>query len=108
MFFWQLPEPSWVDALQKAKIPFFVTARTSDAIDGAAELPSSGLVLQGIEVGGHVRSELPRNSAVVPMRGTTGDFDLMCLAAGQSVERIHDVKPAAEIVSALFDGWWRQ
>jgi len=49
--------------------------------------------------------EMPCNSAVLPMRRTTGDFDRMCLAAGESVERIHDVQPAAEIVSQLFEGW---
>lgn len=222
VFFWQLPEPSWVDALQAANVPFVVTVGTIDAIEEAATLPLVGLMLQGIEAGGHVRSELrledlllkargrypeqiligaggiadaedvkkvlawgadaaclgtrfvasveanahaeyqrriiaarasetvvteifgpewpgvpmrvianrathgdvsgcpigntvlfgqayelPPNSAVLPMRETTGDFDMMCLAAGESVERIHNVQPVAEIVSQLFEGWWR-
>ena len=221
VFFWQLPEPHWVDQLQQANVPFIVTVGDSEAIQRAIELPVSGLMLQGIEAGGHVRSELPLrrllqrtrtrypeqlligagsianaedvrqalewgadavclgtrfvasaeanahaenkdriirakssdtvvteqfgpewpevpmrviankatqghrvdaaigttelfgqsyemppNSAVLPMRNTTGDFDFMCLAAGQSVERIADVQPAAEIVEDLFSGWW--
>ena len=57
VFFWQLPEPSWVDKLHGAGIPFIVTAGTADAIDRALELPLSALMLQGTEAGGHVRSE---------------------------------------------------
>lgn len=221
VFFWQLPAASWVETLHKAGVAFIVTAGTVDAIENAMELPLSGLMLQGIEAGGHVRSELPLrdlllatrsryperiligaggiadagdvknaldwgadavclgtrfvacteanahaeyqrrivgatgadtvvttqfgpewpgvpmrvianhatrgevpthpigktdlfgqayelppNSAVLPMRSTVGDFEQMCLAAGKSVEHIHDIKPAAEIVSELFEGWW--
>ena len=221
VFFWQLPEPSWVDQLQQASIPFVVTTGSVESIDRAIELPLSGLMLQGTEAGGHVRSErsleellrfsrdkypeqiligaggianaddvrktlewgadavclgtrfvasveanahteykdkiirakasdtvvtkqfgpewpdvpmrvianmatkghcvdysigvtelfgqryeMPPNSAVLPQRNTTGDFELMCLAAGQSVERIGEVLPAAEIVESLFRGWW--
>ena len=222
VFFWQLPDPAWVEALHNAGVDFVVTAGTNDSIESAMDLPLSGLMLQGTGAGGHVRSELPLedllrrtrnrypekiligaggiadagdvrnaldwgadavclgtrfvacteanahaeyqrriveacgadtvvteqfgpewpgvpmrvianratrghvpdqsigktdlfgqtyelppNSAVLPMRLTDGDFDLMCLAAGESVERIEDVKPAAEIVTALFAGWWR-
>ena len=220
IFFWQLPESSWVQKLDNAGIPFIVTAGTADAVDRAVDLPLSGLMLQGMEAGGHVRSEaslqkllrqtrekhpeqmligaggiadagdvkraldwgadavclgtrfvasaeanahaeyqqriisacgsdtvvteifgpewpgvpmrvianeatrgvaagqsigntdllghpyeMPPNSAVLPMRGTTGNFDMMCLAAGKSVEGIHDVLPAAEIVRSLFPDW---
>lgn len=222
VFFWQLPEAGWVKTLQNANVPFLVTAGSLEAVAQASELPLCGLMLQGMEAGGHVRSNLPleellkrtrdeypehlligagglanatdvRNalqwgadavclgtrfvasaeanahaayqqkiidaraadtvvtqifgpewpnvpmrvisnratrgesagtpigttelfgqsyamppsSAVLPMRNTTGDFDLMCLAAGESVERIHDVRPAAEIVTRLFEGWWQ-
>jgi len=220
VFFWQLPEPDWVDMLGRAGIPFVVTAGTMDAIDEAAELPLTGVIVQGLEAGGHVRSEqslrdllqrtrkkypdlmligaggiasaadvrdalawgadavclgtrfvasteanahaeyqrrivaarardtvmteifgpewpgvpmrviankatrgespdgpigttdlfgqayeMPPNSAVLPMRNTSGDFDRMCLAAGESVERIGDVQPVAQIVAELFGEW---
>jgi enoyl-[acyl-carrier protein] reductase II len=45
---------------------------------------------------------MPPFSAVVPTPDTTGDFDLMGLPAGEeSVRKIKDVKPAAEIVSEM-------
>lgn len=221
VFFWQLPELGWIDSLQAAGIAFVVTAGTFDAIEKAVALPVSGLILQGEEAGGHVRSEaplldllrrtrddypeallvgaggiangedvkgvleagadavclgtrfvasseanahpeyqrrivlargsetvvteifgpewpgvpmrvianaatrgessgeiigktslfgqpydMPLNSAVLPMRETVGEFDMMCLAAGVSVERIRDVKTAEAIISELFDDWW--
>ena len=48
---------------------------------------------------------MPPNSAVLPMRETTGDLDWMCLAAGESVEGIDTVESVAEIVELLFGGW---
>ena len=45
---------------------------------------------------------MPPFSAVVPTPDTTGDFDLMGLPAGEdSVRKIKDVKPAAEIISEM-------
>lgn len=215
VFFWQLPKSGWVNLLQRANVPFVVTAGSIKAIEEAVELPLSGLILQGTEAGGHVRAEmplkdllqrtrtkypeqiligaggianaedvrnamtwgadavclgtrfvacteanahpeyqrriiaaraadtvvtdifgpewpgvpmrvisnkathgessdesigtteffgrsyeLPPNSAVLPMRNTTGDFDMMCLAAGESIEHIDSVKstPAPDAV----------
>jgi enoyl-[acyl-carrier protein] reductase II len=45
---------------------------------------------------------MPPFSAVVPTPDTTGQFDLMGLPAGEdSVRKIKDVKPAAEIIEEL-------
>ena len=49
--------------------------------------------------------EMPPNSAVLPMRETTGDLDWMCLAAGESVDGIDKVQSVAEIVESLLEGW---
>jgi len=218
VFFWQLPEQDWADYLAGANVPFVITVGSVEMAELASNLPLSGLMLQGIEAGGHVRSELPllellrktrdkypdqtligagglaaaqdvktaldagadavclgtrfvasqeanahfeykerivrakatdtiitnifgpewpdvpmrvirnqatdgqqvdhpigvtelfgqtyempRNSAVLPMRNTSGNLDLMCLAAGQSVERIDKVQSVAEIVESLFN-----
>lgn len=45
---------------------------------------------------------MPKFSAVVPSPETTGDFEEMGLPAGaESVKRIHDIKPAAEIIEEM-------
>lgn len=221
VFFWQVPERAWADSLRAAGIRFWVTAGDEDTVMRATTLPVSGLILQGTEAGGHVKSgmrlaellkqtrrarpdltlvgaggigcaddvrrvlglgadgvclgtrfvacteanahpeyqrrivaaratdtvitqlfgpewpnvpmrvianhatsgtassspigrtvlfgqpyELPPCSAILPTRETTGDFGLMCLAAGESVETIRSVQTAGQIVRELFDAWW--
>jgi NAD(P)H-dependent flavin oxidoreductase YrpB (nitropropane dioxygenase family) len=220
VFFWQPPEAEWADSLDRAGVPFVVTVGSADTAERAAKLPLSGLMLQGIDAGGHVKAEMrlfdlvqlvrdefpdqiligagglataddvrsilkagadavclgtrfvasqeanahseyknriirakatdtiitkifgpewpdvpmrvirnqatdgqitglpvgttelfgqtyemPPNSAVLPMRNTAGNFDLMCLAAGESVEGIHEVQSVAEIVDSFLDSW---
>jgi len=41
---------------------------------------------------------MPKFSAVLPVPGTTGDFEEMCLAAGESAALVTEIKPAADIV----------
>jgi enoyl-[acyl-carrier protein] reductase II len=45
--------------------------------------------------------EMPKFSAILPTRDTTGDFEEMCLAAGEGVSRIHDIRPAATIIEEM-------
>ena len=42
-------------------------------------------------------------SAVLPTPHTTGDFEEMCLAAGESAGLIKDIKPAGDIVREMMD-----
>jgi NAD(P)H-dependent flavin oxidoreductase YrpB (nitropropane dioxygenase family) len=44
---------------------------------------------------------MPTFSALPPTPDTTGDFDAMGLPAGEGVQHIHDVKPAARIVADM-------
>jgi hypothetical protein len=45
---------------------------------------------------------MPKFSAILPTRETTGDFEEMWLAAGGvSAALIHDVKPAAQIIAHM-------
>ena len=44
---------------------------------------------------------MPRFSALPPTPDTTGDFDAMGMPAGESVQHIRDIRPAAEIVAAM-------
>lgn len=46
---------------------------------------------------------LPKFSAILPMPGTTGDFEEMCLVAGESAGLVKEIKPAAEIVHGMME-----
>lgn len=46
---------------------------------------------------------MPRFSAVLPTPYTTGDFEEMCLAAGESAGLARDIKPAGDIVREMMD-----
>jgi hypothetical protein len=47
--------------------------------------------------------DMPKFSAMLPTPGTTGDFDEMCMAAGEGVVRIKSIRPAAEIVGQMME-----
>jgi NAD(P)H-dependent flavin oxidoreductase YrpB (nitropropane dioxygenase family) len=44
---------------------------------------------------------MPQFSALPPTPDTTGDFDAMGMPAGESVQHIRDIRPAAEIVADM-------
>ena len=44
---------------------------------------------------------MPTFSALPPTPDTTGDFDAMGMPAGESVQHIRDIKPAARIVADM-------
>jgi len=46
---------------------------------------------------------LPKFSALLPIPDTVGDFDAMCLTAGQSVGLVKEIKPAGEIVRGMIE-----
>jgi NAD(P)H-dependent flavin oxidoreductase YrpB (nitropropane dioxygenase family) len=46
---------------------------------------------------------MPRFSALLPTPDTTGDFDEMCLAAGESAGLVGEVEPAGAIVRRLME-----
>jgi NAD(P)H-dependent flavin oxidoreductase YrpB (nitropropane dioxygenase family) len=47
---------------------------------------------------------MPKFAAILPTPETSGDFDEMCLAAGESAGLVKEVKPAAEIVHEIMNG----
>ena len=49
--------------------------------------------------------EVPRYSVMPPMRGMKGEIEAAVMYAGIGVERVHDVKPAADIVLDLASGY---
>lgn len=46
---------------------------------------------------------LPKFSALLPMPDTTGDFEAMCLTAGESAGLVKEIKPAGEIVRTMIE-----
>jgi enoyl-[acyl-carrier protein] reductase II len=54
-------------------------------------------------VPGGVPYDMPKFSAMLPTPATTGDFDEMCMAAGEGVARIKSIRPAADIVTEMME-----
>jgi NAD(P)H-dependent flavin oxidoreductase YrpB (nitropropane dioxygenase family) len=46
---------------------------------------------------------MPKFSVVLPTPDTTGDFEEMCLAAGESAELVQEIKPAGEILHEMMN-----
>ncbi|GHO99731.1 2-nitropropane dioxygenase [Reticulibacter mediterranei] len=64
--------------------------------------PESTEFIGATTIGGeHVL--LPKFSALLPTPDTTGDFEAMCLTAGESVGLVKDIKPAGEIVRTMIE-----
>lgn len=61
-----------------------------------------GQVIGQTVIGGQV-VPLPKFSALLPTPETTGDFEEMCLIAGESVGLIHEVRPANEIIAMMMN-----
>jgi NAD(P)H-dependent flavin oxidoreductase YrpB (nitropropane dioxygenase family) len=73
--------------------------RRSAAPDGAAAVPAT---IGETEVFGR-HYVMPEYSALLPTVHTRGDFDEMCLAAGEGVGFIRAVQPAAAIIAEIMD-----
>ena len=54
-------------------------------------------------VPGGVPYEMPKLSAMLPTSSTTGDFEEMCMAAGEGVALIKTIRPAADIVHDMME-----
>lgn len=46
---------------------------------------------------------MPKFSALLPTPDTTGDFEEMCLIAGESAGLIHEVRPVNEIIATMMN-----
>jgi nitronate monooxygenase len=77
--------PRWLRALRTAGIPAFVTVGTPEQARAALAAGADGLVVQGIEAGGHVLGVEPLAIALPRVRGVVG-MDVPVLAAGGVVD----------------------
>lgn len=48
--------------------------------------------------------DMPKFSAMLPTPASAGDFEEMCMAAGEGVALIKSIRPASEIVSQMMEG----
>jgi NAD(P)H-dependent flavin oxidoreductase YrpB (nitropropane dioxygenase family) len=55
-------------------------------------------------VPGGIPYDMPKFSAMVPTSETSGDFEEMCMPAGEGVRVIKSLQPAAEIVVDMMEG----
>jgi NAD(P)H-dependent flavin oxidoreductase YrpB (nitropropane dioxygenase family) len=46
---------------------------------------------------------MPKFAAILPTPQTSGDFEEMCLAAGESAGLVHEIKPAGQIVREIME-----
>ena len=60
-------------------------------------------ILMPFSVPGGVPYTMPKFSAMIPTPATTGDFEEMCLPAGEGVRSIKRVQPVAEILDEMMD-----
>lgn len=75
----------WLRALRTAGIPVFVTVGTPGQADAALAAEADGLVVQGVEAGGHVLGVEPLAVALSRLREVV-DVDIPVLAAGGMVD----------------------
>jgi len=70
--------------------------RVSEAMTYSQTQPPIGTTIMGGQT-----MPLPKFSAILPMPDTTGDFEEMCLTAGESSGNITAIQPAKDIVRAM-------
>lgn len=57
----------------------------------------------GTTVLGPLEYHMPKFSGILPTPGTSGDFEEMCLAAGESAGLVQEIKPAGQIVREMME-----
>ncbi|MEZ5566052.1 MAG: nitronate monooxygenase [Gammaproteobacteria bacterium] len=86
----------WPDAPHRVLHNSTLQTAAAGSDGDAAASPSPDIVA-------HSKRGLPieRYAFALPTKDMTGDLEAMALYAGHSVERIHDIRPAAELVRSL-------
>lgn len=91
--------PEWPDAPMRVIRNRVV--RDWEGNDGKTPPQPDPPVSIGTTMLGGQEYRMPKFAAVLPTPETTGDFEEMCLAAGESAGLVHEVKPAGEIVREM-------
>lgn len=98
--------PGWADRLKSHGIPVFVTVGTADEARAAVISGADGLVVQGLEAGGHLVGVEPLEQALTKVLTVAG-ADVPVLAAGgvatgADVRRLLDLGAAAAVAGTRF------
>ena len=92
----------WPDANHRV-----IRNATYDAWEQAGKPPPGARPGEHDEIGavslGEEKVTLPRYTVIPPVEGFDGDLEAVPLYAGESVERINTVEPAAKIIEQLMD-----
>lgn len=99
------PAPRWAGDLKAAGIPVFPTVGTPDEAREALAGGADGLVVQGVEAGGHLVGVEPLESAFAAVREVAGDVPLLAaggVAEADDVRRLIGLSATAAVAGTRF------
>jgi len=101
VFHWDVPSRAWVDQLRDAGSRVWMQTGSTEVAEQAVQNGVDGVVAQGRESGGHVKSDHGRDALLALMRRALPE-DVLLLAAGG----IADGGSVARALAAGADGAW--
>src|SRR5581483_8702053 len=93
--------PEWPDQPIRVIRNRVVNEWSGREIEAGASIAPGQVIGQTVLGGQSV--PMPKFSALLPTPETTGDFEEMCLIAGEGAGLIHEVRPAGEIIAELMN-----
>jgi len=101
VFHWDVPSRLWVSQLRDAGSRVWMQTGSTEVAEQAVQNGAEGVVAQGRESGGHVKSDHGRDALLALMRRSLPE-DVLLLAAGGIV----DGESIARALAAGADGAW--
>lgn len=97
VFFWNLPPAHWLDGLRRSGVAVWQTVTSLEEAEAALAAGVDALMVQGLEAGGHNRSQLPLIELLAPIARRAGSSHV--IGAGG----IADARSAAAALAAGAD-----
>lgn len=97
--------PRWIARLRERGLPVFVTVGTPEQARAALTANASGLVVQGLEAGGHLMAVEPISRALPKVLDVAGEVPVLAaggVADADDVRRLLDMGAAAAIAGTRF------
>jgi nitronate monooxygenase len=97
--------PRWMSALQAGGVPVFCTVGTAEQARAALADGADGLVVQGLEAGGHLVAVAPLATALPKVLAVAGPAPVLAaggVADAQDVRRLLDAGAAAAVAGTRF------
>jgi NAD(P)H-dependent flavin oxidoreductase YrpB (nitropropane dioxygenase family) len=95
----------WFDALRAARIPILCTVGTVAQARAALAAGADGLVVQGVEAGGHLAGDQPLATLLAQVRESAGERPLLAaggVAESADVRRLLDAGASAAVAGTRF------